>query len=210
VLGREDNDSRGKQLKAGDILTAIVQALRPGDTVAQTMQRRTTQAERALAESTTAGNTHLLLIEEAHGLPTATLRHLKRLHERMRLNGRKPMLGILLLAQPEILNRLSESRHDLREVVQRIEVMTLEPLGNDLQGYLEHRAKVAGKPLDALIDHSGIDALRERLTALPGGVRNAPVSKVYPLAVNNAMTAALNAAAAIGAPRVTRDLVRSI
>ena len=211
VLGMEDTDSRGKTLKAADILHAIVATLNPLAPVGQTMERRTRQAERALAESTQTGQSHLLLIEEGHSLPIATLKHLKRLHERMRLNGRKPMLGILILGQPELKTKLDEKRHDVREVVQRIELVELRPLANDLKGYLQHRCKQAGQELSTLADDGGIDAIRDRLTVVPAGVRNAqPISLLYPLAVNNAMTAALNKAAEIGAPIVTRDVVRAI
>lgn len=210
VLGMEDSDSRGKTLKAQDILCAIVLTLDRLATVAQTLEKRSRQVERMLADSTTAGNTHLLLIEEAHSLPIATLKHLKRLHERMRLNGRKPMLGILLLGQPELRAKLDEKRHDVREVVQRIEMVELLPLGNDLKLYLQHRAKQAGRELSTLIDDGGVEAIRERLTVLRPGVRNAPVSLLYPLAVNNTVTACLNTAAELGAPLVTRDVVRAV
>lgn len=210
VLGMEDNDSRGKVLKAGDILCAIALTLDRLAVVAQTLEKRTRQVERLLVDSTTAGNSHLLLIEEAHSLPIATLKHLKRLHERMRLNGRKPMLGILLLGQPELRAKLDEKRHDVREVVQRIEMVELQPLGHDLKAYLQHRAKLAGRELATLMDDGALEAIRERLTVLRPGVRNAPVSLLYPLAVNNTVTACLNLAAELGAPLVTRDVVRAV
>ena len=210
VLGMEDSNGAGRTLKAADILHAIVATLNPLATVGQTIERRTRQAEQLLAGSMSAGGTHLLLIEEGHSLPIPTLKHLKRLHERMRLNGRKPMLGILILGQPELKTKLDERRHDVREVVQRIEMVELQPLGNDLKGYLQHRAKLAGRALADFMDDSAIEAVRERLTVLRPGVRNAPVSLLYPLAVNNTITACLNKAAGIGAPLVTRDVVLAI
>lgn len=211
VLGMEDTNARGTKLRATDILTRIVMTLDPLSPVAQTMEKRTTQAERALAESTKAGNTHLLMIEEAHSLPMATIKHLKRLHERMRLNGRKPMIGILLLGQPELKEKLDERRHDVREVVQRIELIELQPLGNALKPYLQHRARWAGRELTRLLDEEAIEAIRGRLTVVPAGLRNAqPISLLYPLAVNNLVTAALNKAARAGAPLVTGDVVMSI
>jgi type II secretory pathway predicted ATPase ExeA len=210
VLGMEETDSRGKVLKAGDILTAIVMTLQPGISVAQTSEKRTRQAEQLLAASTMAGNSHLLLIEEAHALPIPTLKHLKRLHERMRLNGRKPMIGILLLGQPELMATLSDSRHEVREVVQRVEMVQLQPLDHELAGYLTFRAKAAGRELDTLMDAPAVDALRARLTVLRQGVRNSAVSLVYPLAVNNLVTAALNKAVELGEPMVSADVVRAL
>lgn len=210
VLGMEDSDGKGKTLKSADILHAIVATLNPLVPVGQTMERRTRQAEQLLSGSTSAGGSHLLLIEEGHSLPIATLKHLKRLHERMRLNGRKPMLGILILGQPELKAKLDERRHDVREVVQRIEMVELQPLANDLKPYLQHRAKAAGRPLADFMDDGAIEAIRERLTVLRPGVRNTPVSLLYPLAVNNTVTACLNKAASIGAPLVSRDVVLAV
>ncbi len=209
VLGMEGSDARGKVLKSGDILTAIVMTLAPQTAVAQTSEKRSRQAEALLVGSSTAGNSHLLLIEEAHALPIATLKHLKRLHERMRLHGRKPMIGILLLGQPELLDTLSDKRHDVREVVQRVEVVQLQPLDHDLRAYLSFRCKVGGRELGTLMNDEAVDAIRARLTQLKQGVRNSAVSMVYPLAVNNLVVACLNEAAAIGAPLVTRDVVEA-
>jgi type II secretory pathway predicted ATPase ExeA len=210
VLGMEGSDARGKQLRAGDILTAIIMTLQPGATVAQSSERRTRQAEALLAGSTTAGNSHCLLIEEAHALPVSTLKHLKRLHERMRLHGRKPMLGILLLGQPELLDTLSDKRHDVREVVQRVEVVVLQPLDHDLQSYLEFRCQAVDRKLASLMSPCAVNALRARLTVLRQGVRNSAVSMCYPLAVNNLVIAALNEAAIQGVPLVNRDVVEAL
>ena len=145
---------------------------------------------------------HLLVIEEAHSMPDATLKHLKRLHE-MR-NGRRPLLGILLIAQTELKDRLAQGLRDghLREVAQRCEVVQLLPLDNDLAAYLKCRAAAAGVDLATLVNQSGIDALRKRLTLRSRDGRGSAVSMCYPLAVNNMLTKALNKAAEAGAPIV--------
>ncbi len=211
VLGMEDNDTKGKTLKSTDILSAMLTTLDPLQPVPQTLEARTTRAEKALSRSTEAGYQHLLLIEEAHCLPDATLKHLKRLHERMKF-GRKPMLGILLLAQPELALKLDPRRAILREVTQRCEVVQLLPLDGDLQAYLEHRAKAAGRELGDFIDDGGVQEIRARLTvqrpSTSGKARTS--SLLYPLAVNNLMTACLNTAAELGAPKVSRDVVRAV
>ena len=208
VLGMEDTDTKGKTLKSTDILAAVITALNPLATVPQTLEARSRRAAKALAGSAEAGFQHLLVIEEAHCLPDATLKHLKWLHE---LHvGRRPLLGILLVAQPELMLKLDPKRASLREVTQRCEVVQLLPLDRDLKPYLQHRAKLAGRELAALIHDAGVEAIRERLTVIRGGVRTVPVSLLYPLAVNNLVTAALNLAAELGAPLVTRDVVRAV
>ena len=205
VEGMEDNDARGKTLKSADIHASILFTLDDKASVARGAERRSRQVRRALEESAIAGNAHLLILEEAHALPIPTLNHLKRLHEKMRL-GRKPMLGILLLGHPELEKKLG--RFDVREVMQRMEIARLRPLGADLSAYLTLRAQASGRPLADFITPDGIDELRSRLT-LPEGP-DGPRSLLYPLNVNNWMTAALNTAAALGAPKVDRDVVRTV
>lgn len=210
VLGMESTDGAGKAVKASEILMSLITTLNPLATVRQTLQGRTTQLGKLLSDSCELGNKHLLVIEEAHCLPAATLKHLKRLNE-MKL-GRTPMLGILLVAQPELKDILRHQATYLREVIQRLEVVDLLPLDNDLQAYLARRASAHGKALEELIDAGGIEAIRTRLTATrrdPSG-KSRTVSLCYPLAVNNLLTAALNTAAELGAPIVTRDVVRAV
>ena len=143
-------------------------------------------------------------------MPDATIKHLKRIHE-MRL-GRKPLLGILLIGQTELAVRLDPKRAHLREVTQRCEMVQLMPLDSDLMPYLKHRAEAAGRKLEEFVDERGLEEIRARLTVQrpgPGG-KTVPTSLVYPLAVNNMITACLNVAADLGVPVVTRDVVRSV
>lgn len=207
VLGMEQSERQGAQLCSADILHAIISQLAPQRTVPQTLQARTVAAHKLLTASAEIGNRHLLVLEEAHSMPNAVLKHLKRLHE-MRA-GRRPLLGILLLAQTELKQRLADGLRDgsLREVAQRCEVVELLPLDNDLRGYLDCRATAAGVRLDALIDQTGIDQLRQRLTLRSRDGRGGAVSMCYPLAVNNMLTRCLNKAAEMGEPLVTKDVV---
>jgi type II secretory pathway predicted ATPase ExeA len=210
TLGMEESAARGTQVKAQDILHAIVTALDPRAVVKQTMQARTEQVKQLLVKSAELGFKHMVLIEEAHRLPDATLKHLKGLNE-IKL-GRRELLGVLLLAQTELAVRLDPRKPELREVTQRCEVVRLLPLDGDLQAYLAHRAKIAGRKLEEFVDASAIDEMRAKLTvtrAAAGGKARA-VSLLYPLAVNNLMTAALNMAAELGAPVVDRNVVRGV
>lgn len=210
VLGMEDTDIKGKTLKSADILASIITTLDPLATVPQTMQARSNAAKRQLTQSAQNGTFNLVVIEEAHCLPDATLKHLKRLHE-MRLSMR-PLLGILLVGQTELAMRLDPRRAALREVTQRCELVHLLPLDGDLQAYLTHRAKCVDRSLSDFIDAGGVEEVRARLTIKRQGAggKTQAVSLAYPLAVNNLITAALNAAAEIGAPIVTKDVVRAV
>lgn len=206
VEGMEDSDTKGETMKSADIHASIIYTLGEKVTVARGKEKRSRQVRKMLEESTTSGRSHLLVIEEAHALPTPTLNHLKRLHEKMRL-GRRPMLGILLMGHPELEKKLA--RYDTREVMQRTEIARLRPLGADLAAYLQVRIAKTNKKLEEFITPEGIDELRSRLT-VSTREKEGTVSLLYPLNVNNWMVAALNTAAALGAPRVDRGVIRAV
>lgn len=89
----EDNDQKGKTLKAVHIAEAILAAVAPNVSPKRSPEARFAQIHRALQESAKAGNRHVLVIEEAHGLPIPTLKHLKRFFELK--SGFERLLGIV-------------------------------------------------------------------------------------------------------------------
>lgn len=207
VLGLEDNDIKGKTLKATDIAGAIIRTVDPVAKLARTAEGRFSQLHKALRESRRAGHRHVLIIEEAHGLSIPTLKHLKRFFELE--DGFNRLLSIVLIGQTELGMKLSESNPAVREVVQRCEVVHLAPLDSHLEDYLHHRFTRAGKPLGEVIDEAGVEAIRARLT-LPAHRGRQQVSLLYPLAVGNLITAAMNLSADIGAPRVDAEIVKGL
>lgn len=204
VAAMDDSEGKGTPLRTADLYTAIAYALDKKARVPQGAQQRSQFVRELLEKSTLQEHRHLLIIEEAHATPTVTLNQLKRLNEEMRL-GRQPMLGVLLMGHPELEKKLT--RHDVRESMQRASIVRLGPLESHLSAYLQHRVKAAGRALDEFLTPEGVDELRTRLTVQRGG-RSAPLSMLYPLNVNNWVTLCLNTAAALGAPRVDRDVVR--
>jgi len=208
VLGLEDNDVKGKTLKAPDIASAIIRTINPQAKLRQSAEARYNQLHRELKESRRAGNRHILVIEEAHCLSIPTLKHLKRFYELE--DGFNRLLSIVLIGQPELAQKLAENKPEVREVVQRIELATLEPLDRHLEQYLAHRLALVNKKPADLLEKGALDALRTKLT-VPARNRNAqPVSLLYPLAVGNQITAAMNLAAEIGAPKITADVINAV
>lgn len=201
VLGMEDNDTQGKTLKAGHIAEAIMATVAPGVTPKRSPEARFRQVHNTLKESFRAGNRHILIIEEAHGLPIPTLKHLKRFFELE--DGFSKLLGIVLIGQSELGQKLDERNPAVREVVQRCEVVNLLPLDNELEGYLSHRFRLVGKPLQEVMNSKAIEALQHKLTGQNFSV-------LYPLAIHNVLTAAMNHAAVIGAPLVTPELIMGV
>ena len=210
VLAMEDNDIKGKTLKAVHIAEAVLEAVAPGESPKRSPEARFRQIHRALQESAKAGNKHVLVIEEAHGMPLPTLKHLKRFFELKQ--GFERLLGIVLIGQTELAQTLSENNPAVREVVQRCEVVTLQPLTDgQLAGYLKHTFARAGADLAAVLDDSAIDAVSERLNQRQRTQRGVvETSLLYPLAVNNLVSAAINQAVELGFDKVDGDMVRGV
>ena len=115
----------------------------------------------------------------------------------------------MLIGQTELAVKLSENNPAVREVVQRCEVVTLQPLTDGkLAGYLKHKFARAGKEMAEVLEESAIDAVAERLSQR-ARTRQGTVetSLLYPLAVNNLISAAMNQTAELGFDKVDGDIV---
>ena len=209
VLGMEDNDKNGRTLKALHIAEAIMATVAPLERMNGSPEARFRQLHRVLRDSRRAGHAHCLIVEEAHGLPIPTIKHLKRFIELE--DGFKKLLSVVLLGQPELRYKLSESNHEVREVVQRCEVIELKPMNGSLPDYVKFRFNRVGADATRVITGEAVEELRSKLTgpASKSGARDS-VSLVYPLAVGNMITAAMNLAADIGAPQVTPEIVKQV
>lgn len=206
-----DSLANGKILKAQDIEEAIIQKLSPLTKPKRGTQARAEQIKQLLTDSHKAGNQHLLLIEEAHSLALPTLRHLKRFHETKL--GRSRLLSIVLIGQPELEQKLSPRNREIIEVSQRCEIVALEPLQpHDIAGYLTVKLQDSPLTLEKLIDQSGIEAIARKLTQVHEYESNRRkqsqiISLLYPLAINNLMSKAMNKAAELGLPIINADLI---
>lgn len=203
VLAMEAKDKVGKTLRSHHIAESIMSSISPLAKPMSSPEARFRQLHHALRDSARAGHSHVLLIEEAHCLPLATLKHLKRFRELK--DGLRPLLSIILLGQPELAVKLSEHNPEVREVVQRIDIVTLPALAQDLDAYLKHRFARAGQAIEKVLAKDAIEALRSKLTPSRAGG-----TLLYPLAVANALSAAMNRAAEIKMPQVTADVIRGV
>lgn len=208
VLASEDNDIKGKTLKSSHITESILAALAPSTPAKRSPEARARQIHNLLKESSRAGYRHLLIVEEAQSLSIPTLKHFKRFLELK--HGFTPLISIILIGQDELKIKLSENNPEIREVVQRCEIVTLEPFTQTtLVDYLQHRCKAADRKLSDFIDESGLDAICTKLTRNVGR-KNQHESLLYPLAVGNLITGAMNVAADLGAPVITGELVMEV
>ena len=210
VVGMSASNKGGRPLLASDITAVVIRALAPSEAPRLSHERRTEQMHTILRESARLGNKHVLIIEEAHDLATPTLKAMKRFYELE--DGFKKVLSIILIGQPELARKLSEKNPEVREVVQRCELVKLPPLDNHVEGYLRHKLDRAGLQFDAIFAPDAVDAiratLRQAVSETVRGQRQArEQSLCYPLAINNLVTRAMNEAVKIGAPKVNAALI---
>jgi type II secretory pathway predicted ATPase ExeA len=206
VLAMEANDIKGKTLKSSHIAEAIASALDPELKVKSSPQARFAQVHALLKASRKSGRRHLLVIEEAHCLPIATLKHLKRFLELK--DGMQRLVGVALIGQPELRERLGSQNAEVREVMQRCEVVELDPLDSDLEGYLRHKFSRFGLKYEQVFAPDAADAIRARLIYMPrGGKPSDARSLCFPLVVNNLVARAMNAAALVGWPLVDAQTI---
>lgn len=205
VLAMELNDLKGKTLKASAIAEAIARALDPNVKMYTSPEGRFGQIHAQLKASHRAGCKHLLLIEEAHCLPVATLKHLKRFLELK--DGLRRLLGVALIAQPELTERLTSQNAEVREVMQRCAIVPMPALAS-AEAYLRHKFKRASVEFDAVFAADATEAMHARLVQVPrGGKASQAVSVCFPLVVNNLAARAMNAAARAGWTKVDAMVV---
>ncbi|MER2545922.1 MAG: AAA family ATPase [Candidatus Accumulibacter phosphatis] len=212
VLAMEDSDQKGRRLLSDHIAEAILREVSPGESPRRSPEARFHQVKTCLVESRRSGRHHLLIIEEAHALAIPTLKHLKRFLELK--DGMGWLITILLIGQPELRDKLDERRSAVREVTQRCQIVSLPPLGPCLGEYLQHRFQAAGLDLSAIVEPAAVDALMQALTITQrygsSAAETQVISLTHPLVANNLLTAAINQAASLGAPRVTAGLVKAV
>lgn len=205
VISMEDNDTKGKTLKAASILESIIKSVAPQERIKCSLEARYRQLHQILIQSSRSGVRHVLVIEEAHSLPISTLKHLKRFFELE--DGFKKLLSVILIGQPELKIKLSSHHYDVREVFQRCEVIELLPIEQELEDFINFKFLRVGKNVRDIMDVSIIGAIRMWfMTRSKHGLS----SLSYPLSIGNLLTAAMNFTAEIGAPLVNEDVIKEI
>jgi type II secretory pathway predicted ATPase ExeA len=196
------------RLTAGSICDAIIRDC-SNEAPCRTIEAKARQVERILTNSSRSGYSHVLMIEEAHDLHIQTLKYLKRFWELE--DGFKKLLAIVLIGQVELKLKLDESKNwEAREVIRRMEVLELNPLGAgaDVAAYLDIKFSRLGRERGEIINDGGCEALARKLHRQ---TRNGVTYSVaYPLSVNNWAQRAMNAAAELGADIVDAEVVNSL
>ena len=195
-----------ERLTAGAICDAIIADVSQ-ERPRRSLEAKARQIELLLTDSSRAGYSHVLLIEEAHDLSVPTLKYLKRFYELE--DGFRKLLSIILIGQPELKGKLNEQKNaQAREVIRRCEPVELPPIAGDLEGYLTLKLKRLNKRLEDIFDKDAFGAIRARLTFVSR--QNEPIEMHYPLLVNNLVVKCLNLAAVVGAPKINGEIVKGV
>lgn len=140
------------------------------------------------------GKKLVLIIDEAHGLRTDTLRSLKRFHELQ--DGFQKLLSIILIGQEELVSLLS-GNFELREVSARINMIEMKPIPKAVDDYLTHKIERAGGELVKIMDDSALKTIKRLLP------------NALPLTLNNLTSKSIEHAFEVGQFPVTGEIVES-
>jgi len=199
-----------KRLTAAMIFDALAEELQI-KSMPNGLENRARKVERALKQSAKAGNKHVLVVEEAHDLSNAALKHLKRICELS--DGFNRLVSVILVGQPELEIKLSLSNFDIREFSYRCNIMTMQPLGVSVTDYIQHKLARCNVDFNKVITLDAIEAMKQRLQGIVQyGITKNSGSKdmTYPLMVNTLLVKAMNEAASICEPIITAELIGMI
>lgn len=146
------------------LLECVLEALGVKTSSECTPAQRLLALRRFMLDRRRAGQTTVLILDEAQNFDAATLEKI-----RMLSNFETPtekLLQILLVGQPELREKLE--RPELRQLRQRIELQcSLSPLSREqVRGYIQTRLRVAGAADGGLFS----DEAQSRIAAHSGGI----------------------------------------
>lgn len=200
------HDGKGGTLKSRHLLEAILTTLNPNASVPLSPQILAKKVHKALLDSYHAGFKHCLVIEEAHDISVATLKALKRFWELT--DGMERLLSIMLVGQPELSRILGTNATEVREVVQRCDVIELGAI-DDVADFLAFKFKKAGLDVADFFEAEALEEIANKLHIIKTKDGKS-VFYSYPLAIANMAVACINRTAELGLDKVNAEIVRSI
>lgn len=206
TLSMTETDKYGKPLRAQHIAEAIIDTVQHGARCAGSPEMRGRMLHQMLIASSRGGNRHVLVIEEAHDLHVQTIKSLKRFWELK--DGMRRLLSIILIGQTELRGKLSNTQAEVREVVQRCDIIELPPI-KDPEAYLAFRFNVAGADIHNIFEPDALALLQGQLV-VASSLNSSGVYLGYPLAIANIARAAMSKAYEVGESIVTGDVMRLV
>lgn len=188
-----------RKLTAMHLAAEIIRQLSESS-VPRTANARDALAAEILKQRYGQGQRVALVIDEAHELPTDTIKDLKRYHEFA--HGFARLLAIVLIGQSELAARFDlERNYRLREVIIRCQLLPLPPMRKASAAYLATRFGWVGKDIAEVFEPEALQAIEDRL---------AVHDQQLPVIISNVATAAMNIAARRGNKLVTDEDVEEV
>ena len=203
LIRSEAGDKRNLQPRT--ILEACVYDL-SNDKPRRGIEALTRQVRQLLISRANNNTKVVLLIDEAHDMPIATIKFLKRLWEMD--NGLQRLIGIILIGQNELEVTLYEKgAMELREVTARATNARLGALGDQVKDYINHRLKSAGAISGKIITKEALDLMPAVLADKDNFGQT--LSLAYPLHTNSIMMELMEHAYQNGFSAIEPDTIRS-
>lgn len=172
------------------------------------LEQQARQVQRLLLSRHKQGQRHVLIIEEAHDLTLPILKLLKRFYELE--DGYEKLLGIILIGQPELRDKLDEGRNpDMREVIRRVQISEIKGMNGNVKEYLGFKFKRIQADAAKVFTDGAIEALGRRMKSKDQSTGKS-ISTAYPGLVNNYAAKAMNLAYEMGEKMVTEAVVMAI
>ena len=198
-----------RKMELGHVVQELLRQL-TDDPIPQATNARDAKLEEVLLRYHKDRHRVVLLIEEAHELRPELIKDLKRLHEGR--HGFIPLLGIILIGQPELRVKLDPSRNPLlTEVALRAVKVELPALSDgEVRAYLASRLALVGDAhVDRIFTPDAVQAVERLLT--PSGARGGNATRPRtPLVINNLAMGALNCAHFRGEDQVTAETISDV
>jgi len=211
ITGMDIDKDKGSPLRARSILLMILDAVAPNARRYQELPRLTAEVIRQLSERKT-DQSFCLVIDDAHRLGGHTLNHLKDFYEFKM--GRKRLLGIVLMGQPKLGQRLDPHNPDVVQITQRCKVEVLPPLMDamSIKAYLDTRLKLVGMSASTIFADDAYDAIRAKLAGVVHGAarKSVTIEQAYPLAINNTVIRAINLVAKVMDDKVDAQAIKGV
>lgn len=188
-----------KKLTPSQLCDAFIEDL-TGRTCFNSLEMKVRLISEALGDAQKSGHKVALIIDDAHELPTQTLKDLKKLHE---IRGKfKAVLSILLIGQLQLLRRL-QREVTLKEMLERVEVIEAKGFKDPKTGSMDESQKyiswklqrAGGRKVEDLFTKDGLEMLLDH-----------PAAR-YPLGINNLVSAALCLAKEADEDKINEDVV---
>lgn len=138
---------------------AIIEDL--GGMISPTNKERKSRRVQAVLETLyRQGIKPVLIIDESHGLPSLTLKCLKRIHEHQ--IGFRKLIAIIILGQEELEIQLRKDVR-VREVAARVEMLELRPIKNFTINYVLWKIQRAGGRPEAIFSQDGLEEIQRKM-----------------------------------------------